>query len=1062
MSQLATCLRTKRTYQEKNNCQPAMADNFFCPHCPRRGAGQPPMSFTAIRNHVRLVHRCLCVEFDQLDGRFLSEHITVAVAKPASDTSTKVGSQLPKKGPGKAFEAVKKRPLKETAEDGSGKRPKVDKHAARGRTDSVSFADFRCSPCNFQTSEAEDMMRHLSDAHHGPKLERVEFDGENPVVQALEEGTAAAENEGNLDRHVATRAHSKREEEKLIVGGAVEEIRVSVNPADYLRNDDTAANNTLSDNPEQDVLCDSDSDGESNDSEVVEVAQPSELAEVTKPPGELNCDKCDFKTRGSWRLKRHRDSVHLNLKPFKCPHCESDFKDKRALVQHRHRRHNDDEHSRGAFDLAPTAASELTPQSTSNLALPRTDSKATTDYLTATVSSSRMSSKDLRCSDCRDSFPTLFKLKRHAKKAHGMGEVRFCCADCGRSVDDMEKHACRFQPASENHEQVIHEVDDCEAPKDAASSAAPSESKALVQNSKESTNSSSSNCQVRPRHGQDKRHSCTLCDYAASRPNRLRLHLLKAHDKVDEIPEGNDPTLYRRTMKNHICPQCKYIADSPKRLRVHLAKAHNELDHLPEGRDSSSDFSAGPDPPVHPSTYKKVLVTNGEQSPAWPGGDKKHQCRLCDFLTNRPVKLRVHLAKAHEILEGIGPMKNRACSLCSYIADRASRLRVHLVNVHKKLDELPEDSGKTHHCEACNYSTDRASRVQAHVEREHAGDQRLADETYEKGHPKVLKCPNCPYGTPDLGLFRAHISSEHGSLQTATSTKSMRCGQCDFAAPDSRALKRHLKQVHSAQNTNEDTVTTELATTKRNEVSKKIDHIIPDEIKSPERDKTQTKNTPVPDASDFKNGQVTRSKKAGLQCPYCSTKIHDRFNLKRHIRTQHNAQEVAIYFCKRCDFVAVIKEIFEEHCQSAHGNGHQGGKKRRQDAHQLDHIKKVEGEIRQEVLDEVEVVADDRKVTAGAQEDISKIVSTSFRCNLCSYTGKSRPNLKNHLTKMHNRPKVSCDRCGYSTVDSSNLLRHTKAVHDNIRDQVCSQCDYATVSTGELNRHIKITHRTGV
>ena len=54
--------------------------------------------------------------------------------------------------------------------------------------------------------------------------------------------------------------------------------------------------------------------------------------------------------------------------------------------------------------------------------------------------------------------------------------------------------------------------------------------------------------------------------------------------------------------------------------------------------------------------------------------------------------------------------------------------------------------------------------------------------------------------------------------------------------------------------------------------------------------------------------------------------------------------------------------------------------------------------------------------------------------------------------------KFKCDQCSYNTDHRASLEKHTKDVHDKIKDLICRQCGYATSRSGTLKRHIKVVH----
>lgn len=54
-----------------------------------------------------------------------------------------------------------------------------------------------------------------------------------------------------------------------------------------------------------------------------------------------------------------------------------------------------------------------------------------------------------------------------------------------------------------------------------------------------------------------------------------------------------------------------------------------------------------------------------------------------------------------------------------------------------------------------------------------------------------------------------------------------------------------------------------------------------------------------------------------------------------------------------------------------------------------------------------------------------------------------------------------CSNCEFKTNARGALLRHTRAIHQKLRDKTCEICNYATSRSSNLYRHIKTVHETG-
>ena len=78
-------------------------------------------------------------------------------------------------------------------------------------------------------------------------------------------------------------------------------------------------------------------------------------------------------------------------------------------------------------------------------------------------------------------------------------------------------------------------------------------------------------------------------------------------------------------------------------------------------------------------------------------------------------------------------------------------------------------------------------------------------------------------------------------------------------------------------------------------------------------------------------------------------------------------------------------------------------------------------------------------------------------CELCTFRGASKRELRLHTTSKHGRQKLQCSMCNFSTTSNPHMKKHSKEIHGTPYDHVCDLCgrDYPTKSY--LESH-KIVH----
>lgn len=82
-----------------------------------------------------------------------------------------------------------------------------------------------------------------------------------------------------------------------------------------------------------------------------------------------------------------------------------------------------------------------------------------------------------------------------------------------------------------------------------------------------------------------------------------------------------------------------------------------------------------------------------------------------------------------------------------------------------------------------------------------------------------------------------------------------------------------------------------------------------------------------------------------------------------------------------------------------------------------------------------------------------------FACNLCSYVGRTKSNLRGHTDRIHKKP-FKCPECEYACLAEKTLLKHIDMFHNAENRQFpCSLCLYRGRDVKTLAEHIRIRHR---
>ena len=152
-------------------------------------------------------------------------------------------------------------------------------------------------------------------------------------------------------------------------------------------------------------------------------------------------------------------------------------------------------------------------------------------------------------------------------------------------------------------------------------------------------------------------------------------------------------------------------------------------------------------------------------------------------------------------------------------------------------------------------------------------------------------------------------------------------------------------------------------------------------------------------------------------CPICSKMFYDHFNVKRHIKTEHEKAE-------RCECTECEKSFSNQYSLNYH-------------------------------------------VKACHKKD------SFFTCAVCEETFKTIAGLCKHKKSAHTKEvTIECRYCGIHLNSRSNLNRHKQEIHckgtrfDTSRIEVslfsiaCDQCDFVAKRNFHLIRHVKNKHET--
>ncbi|KAH7707846.1 hypothetical protein AAVH_24919 [Aphelenchoides avenae] len=83
----------------------------------------------------------------------------------------------------------------------------------------------------------------------------------------------------------------------------------------------------------------------------------------------------------------------------------------------------------------------------------------------------------------------------------------------------------------------------------------------------------------------------------------------------------------------------------------------------------------------------------------------------------------------------------------------------------------------------------------------------------------------------------------------------------------------------------------------------------------------------------------------------------------------------------------------------------------------------------------------------------------NHKCDLCDKAFIERTALLKHIRAIHENLKpFKCEKCDYSAAKKASLMLHVQTVHDGVRRFVCDKCDFRTNQATRLQKHVLKEH----
>ena len=451
-------------------------------------------------------------------------------------------------------------------------------------------------------------------------------------------------------------------------------------------------------------------------------------------------------------------------------------------------------------------------------------------------------------------------------------------------------------------------------------------------------------------------------------------------------------------------------------------------------------------------TYNSVAV------PVKSELSQRFNCTQCESRFRKKSHLSEHIDAKHKGLR-------HPCLKCSSQFSRTSLLRRHIQEVHKatcyicNLESHDEPSNKSHidsshvvfKCSECEKTFNTRSHMSFHLKKYHSMQI-----------TKVFECTECDQTFDNQNRLRFHTRSVHMNQWHKCSI----CGK-QFDRYDS--LTRHVDGVHSTKSE-----------------CKKCDFIgYKDQLRIHSFN-THTANIIIDQGTETKTFQCIQCESVcksyntlmehinlnhrGIvfQCKQCIAQYSKRYNLKDHVKKEHNSTMCYVCFFETQDEVAMMLHKETNHSKFKCGKcGHFSTGKSSLKQHMDGHLKK---ERTFDCTDCGKIFKEKRRL----RQHISSFhLNQWLKCNLCDSKFDRKDSFMRHiLSSVHLKPckfcdfkgtstdqlkahmqshKLDCDICDFSTYKHAKFLRHITQQHP-----ACLKCPFVAKSKEDFANHIHL------
>ena len=508
----------------------------------------------------------------------------------------------------------------------------------------------------------------------------------------------------------------------------------------------------------------------SNNEEIILAEESKSLFKST-----LECEQCQKTFTEKYKLRRHQDTVHLKLKPYKCDHCGKCFGERYSLTKHIKNVHNNikDYQCIECDQFFSKKISMLLHQEKIHKMFYNVVGKIQASEIKSEPISINECKKFFPCSSCGKEFSRKDKLNIHYQAVH-LNLKPYKCSSCNESFGrkhSLKRHHIRFHqkkfqsvliknrmPTDSiglqtneliEKQEIKNEI--VEEPDESIESETFEENhyESIFTETKMSPSQNQTNSNIDETQEIKKEmisesdesinlltdFKCIECEKYFSSHNSVKRHHETVHLKL----------------KPHICVLCNKGFGEKSEMKKHIQKVHEENDQ------------------------------------------EQNQCFVCYLFFAREFDLIQHLKEAHYYF------KDNKCDICGKTFSRKVVLKIHKdISHHEPLDikneqETFQEADCLEYDAEANSSNSSYEEITVKEEMDSFESEKTETENLEMPHnasDTSTDCKECGKYFRDKNKLKRHVETVHLKL------KPYKCETCNKSFGEKSHMKRHVKNTH--------------------------------------------------------------------------------------------------------------------------------------------------------------------------------------------------------------------------------------------------------------------------